>query len=149
MTENTKTYKDIDLHIFDYDGTLYLYQYENQDHEIKYASYIKNKLIELKKMGKKIAIASHNCYAEYFLRQKYDRSLFDMFVCDNRFHKDIMVSHILENLNVDPSNAIFYDDVKFNTERVNKLGVNTYHVDKDGIDFEKIKIDNSTQATHQ
>lgn len=142
MTENIKTYKDIDLHIFDYDGTLYLYEYQHPNQEIKYASYIQNKLIELKKMGKKIAIASHNGYAEYFLRKKYDRSLFDMFECNIMLHKDIMVSRILEKLNVDPSNAIFYDDLEFNINRVNKLGVNTYHVSKTGINFEDIKIVN-------
>lgn len=136
-----KTYIDKRLHIFDYDETLYSNStYENNK---KYKTYIINTILDLKQKGKLIAMASHNINAESYFYRIYPEiyHCFDMFVCEYPLNKDIMVASILDNLNCKPDEAIFYDDRKYNIERVEQLGVFCYLVDETiGIKFEDIVI---------
>lgn len=136
-----ETYLDKRLHIFDYDETLYINNtYENK---IAYQHYIIKIIKDLKQRGKLIAMASHNIEAESYFYSRYHEiyNCFDMFVCKYPLNKDIMVSNILEKLNCKPHEAIFYDDRKYNIERVEKLGVFCYLVDETkGIKFEDIVI---------
>lgn len=136
-----ETYLDKRLHIFDYDETLYINNtYENK---IAYQHYIIKIIKDLKQKGKLIAMASHNIEAESYFSSRYPEiyNCFDMFVCKYPMNKDLMVSNILELLNCKPHEAIFYDDRKYNIERVEKLGVFCYLVDETkGINFEDIVI---------
>lgn len=136
-----KTYLDKHLHIFDYDFTLYL-DYSCENREI-YKQYVIDKIKLLKSRGHLIAMASHNASAKTYIYEKYNEiyNCFDMFICQYPRDKDTMVSEILERLNCKPEQAIFYDDVKSNTDLVERLGVTSYLVNyRRGIVFEEIKI---------
>jgi len=138
-----QTYRDKRLHIFDYDYTLYLHRSMSIEERSRYKKYVIDKIKSLKKQGKLIAMASHNSTAKVIIYQLY-RDIyhcFDMFICEYPRDKDKMVSEILEKLNCKPEDAIFYDDMKWNTDLVERLGVTSYLVDnKRGIVFEEIEI---------
>ena len=138
-----KTYHDKRLHIFDYDYTLYLDYHMPYENQYRYKQYVINKIKGLKEEGKLIAMASHNASAKWYIYDLYREiyNCFDMFICQYPRNKDTMVSEILERLNCKPEEAIFYDDVKSNTDLVELLGVTSYLVDdKRGIVFEEIQI---------
>lgn len=138
-----ETYIDKRLHIFDYDDTLYINsEYENT---VTYKNYIIDTILNLKRRGKLIAMASHNINAELYVYNKYPEiyHCFDMFICEYPIDKKILVSRILEKLNCKSNEAIFYDDRKYNIESVEQLGVFCYLVDKTtGIKFEDIYFTN-------
>ena len=134
-----KTYKDKQLHIFDYDYTLYILEANDV-----YKNYVKKKILELYNMGKTIAIASHNICAKRNLQKKYSDiyHCFSKFICDYPREKDSMVREILNDFKYGPDDAIFYDDMRFNVEKVRDLGVTTYLVNTfNGIIFEDIVFD--------
>lgn len=138
-----KTYQDKRLHIFDYDYTLYLDYHMPYENRYRYKQYVIDKIKGLKEEGKLIAMASHNSSANKRVYELYREiyNCFDMFICQYPRNKDTMVSEILERLNCKPEDAIFYDDVKSNTDLVESLGVTSYLVDdKRGIVFEEILI---------
>lgn len=124
-----ETYIDKRLHIFDYDDTLYIKStYKNR---VTYKNYIIDIILDLKKRGKLIAMASHNIKAELYVYNEYPEiyDCFDMFVCEYPMDKKYLVSHILEKLNCKSNETIFYDDRKYNIESVEQLGVFCYLVD--------------------
>jgi predicted enzyme involved in methoxymalonyl-ACP biosynthesis len=142
VKEKKYSYKDKHLHIFDYDYTLYL-NFLSENRGI-YKQYVINKIKDLKSRGNLIAMASHNASARTYIYEKYNDiyKCFDMFICEYPRDKDTMVSEILKRLNCKPEQAIFYDDVKLNTNLVRNLGVSTYLVnDNFGINFEDIVFD--------
>lgn len=142
-TYKAKTYQDKHLHIFDYDYTLYLDRMMPTEERAQYKRYVIDKIKGLKEQGKLIAMASHNASAKRYVYELYREiyNCFDMFICQYPRNKDTMVSEILERLNCKPEDAIFYDDVKSNTDLVERLGVTSYLVDdRQGIVFEKIEI---------
>lgn len=135
------SYKDKQLHIFDYDNTLYLDRSVDSEKREIYKKYVIDRIKELKKEGKLIAMASHNICASDYIYMKYNEiyRCFDMFICEYPRDKDVMVSKILEELNCKPEQAIFYDDLEKNVNLVKNLGVYCYLVDEFvGIEFEKI-----------
>ena len=138
-----RTYRDKRLHIFDYDYTLYLDGCMPTEERAQYKEYVIDKIKGLKKGGKLIAMASHNASAKWYVYELYREiyNCFDMFICQYPRDKDTMVSEILERLNCNPEEAIFYDDVESNTDLVERLGVTSYLVnDRRGIVFEEIEI---------
>lgn len=140
------TYKDKLLHIFDYDYTLYILELDD-----KYKNYVSDKILELYNMGKRIAMASHNMCAENNVRKKYSNiyHCFSKFICDYPRPKDSMVLEILNHFDCDPSDAIFYDDLRKNVELVRELGVTTYLVNESrGIEFEDIIFDGKTDDVY-
>jgi predicted phosphatase len=142
-TYREKTYQDKRLHIFDYDYTLYLDGCMPTEERAQYKKYVIDKIKGLKEGGKLIAMASHNASAKWYVYELYREiyNCFDMFICQYPRDKDTMVSEILERLNCKPEEAIFYDDVKYNTDLVERLGVTSYLVDdRRGIVFDEIQI---------
>jgi FMN phosphatase YigB (HAD superfamily) len=137
------SYKDAFLHIFDYDDTLMLHSCPRSEQN-RYFNYIIKRIIELKKLGKKIAMASHNRSAETYLYSENPLlyCLFDKFICDYPRPKDCMINEILKEFECKPEDAIFYDDLQSNINLAKNLGVNTYFVEDKfkGIDFDEIKL---------
>lgn len=136
-----ETYKDKKIHIFDYDYTLY-----DDARSSFYDNYLREKLTELKAMGKCLTIASHNASAKEYIHRKSLGHFFDMYICEYPRSKDTMVSEILEKMGYTPQDAIFYDDMEYNVDDVSKLGVASYLVnDFTGIIFENIIIDDNNK----
>jgi predicted phosphatase len=136
-----KTYKDKNLHIFDYDYTLY-----DNDKSSFYDNYLREKLTELKTMGKCLTIASHNSSAKEYIHRKSLGHFFDMYICQYPRSKDTMVTEILDKMGYKAEDAIFYDDMEYNVDDVSKLGVASYLVNHlTGIIFENIIIDENNK----
>ena len=106
MTKTYETYKDKKIHIFDYDYTLY-----DDSRSDFYDNYLREKLTELKAMGKCLTIASHNGNAKEYLHRKSFGHFFDMYICEYPRSKDTMVTEILEKMGYMPQDAIFYERI--------------------------------------
>lgn len=127
-------YFDKKLHIFDLDDTLILWKHRSPDYERK----VKEMLIKLKNSGKILALASHNRSPRFYLVRMGVNELFDIVIGEYPRDKDNMVQKILQETGCDIKDAIFYDDQMHNIEKVKALGVESYHVKENGIEFELV-----------
>lgn len=131
---------DKKLFIFDFDDTIYLHNIPTYENEIYLFQMLK--LFDyLKNNNKILAIASTNQYVEDELYSIFGLSYSNYFdiIIGERYHKKYMFPKILEHTKCLPSDTIFFDDLKKNTDQANSLGITTYHVtSKYGIDLEKL-----------
>lgn len=124
-------YQEKRLHIFDLDDTLYLRnRIEDTD---EYHAQVKKMIKDLKKDGKIIAMASHNSNPHYYLSNMGIINYFDIIIGEYPREKDDMVNEILLQTGCDVTEAVFYDDQKYNIDIVGNLGVTVYHVPRNGI----------------
>ncbi len=121
------------LHIFDLDDTLYLRdRIEDTD---EYHEKVVEMIKDLKNSGKILAMASHNSHPRYELRRMGILKYFDVIIGEYPRDKDDMVKEILRKTGYDVTDAVFYDDLKYNIKLVGNLGVTVYHVPRDGIEI--------------
>jgi HAD superfamily phosphatase (TIGR01681 family) len=160
--------KDKELIIFDLDDTLYLTR-ASIEIQNKYHKEIGKFLETLYNLGKKLVLVTHNAYPENILVNLGIRHLFtiiskpelidydrlhliekkptvsNLVICDRIVrlieNKDIMIARILEELKIDKTKAIFFDDYFYNIEDVRKFGIESIHVSyARGIDIDNVII---------
>lgn len=146
------------LYIFDLDDTILLRNVQDTMYKEKYEKELRERLKDLKKKNKKLAIATYNSKPENVLIQLRILHLFDYIyqptelpfdkyksnVRDLRnatvwtignhvkicWKKNIMVEKIMKNLKCSKEETIYFDDYINNVYDVEKLGVKTIHVNK-------------------
>lgn len=132
------TVTDIELIIFDLDGTLV-------DFWGNIYGGVYDMLNDLKKNGKRLVLASYNINGENILKRHKISHFFETIKCqdwhqDGIDNKQQMLSEILKVSNVSPENIIFVDDQHRFLETAVKLGMNTHFVkSRHGLNCELFK----------
>lgn len=159
-------YEDKDLFIFDLDDTLLLHKVDKFNRKI-YEDQLISFLHNLKNSGKILTLVTYNTYPEKFLNKNSIHHLFDYiyrpeivpfneYQNSNKFYenasiwvigntvkictcKSIIIKEIIENYKCHLKKIIFFDDHKFNVDKVKKLGIDSILVDPfNGIPLPKI-----------
>lgn len=132
------TVTNIELIIFDLDKTLIDYWGDMYNG-------VYDMLNDLKKNGKRLALASYNINGEKILKRHKINHFFEIIKCqdwqiDGIDNKKQMLSEILKISNVSSENIIFVDDQQGFLNTAEKLGMNTYLVKgNDGLNCKLFK----------
>lgn len=133
---------NIELVIFDLDQTLIEWHF-GEPHLFPDVVKILNSLYASKF---KMAVATYNSWAEHYLKKMGLDHYFDMIGIDivNTFdrldYKKDLLSKILEQLNVPPNKALFFDDQMKNIRTGCELGIHSIYVNMNGL-TEKIFLE--------
>jgi HAD superfamily phosphatase (TIGR01681 family) len=137
--------------VFDLDNTLYLHS-ANHIYSDNYHKQVKSFLENLKAQNKILCIATHNKNPKYYLERMQIFDLFDHIkletknvnpftnTVDEYTGKNEMVQEIIDTIGCKKEEVIFFDDLNYNINLVENIGVKSIKVSQEkGIDFKDIK----------
>lgn len=156
--KHTKSNNDTDnitdtftVFVFDLDNTLYLHS-ANHIYSDNYHKQVKSFLENLKTQNKILCIATHNKNPNYYLERMQILDLFDHIkletknvnpftnTVDEYTGKNEMVQEIIDTIGCKKEEVIFFDDLNYNINLVENIGVKSIKVSQEkGIDFKDIK----------